>query len=138
VAKNDLLQALNEKIRFHRRWQTLTMLGYVIPVTLQALGSLAATFTAASGHAAPAAILSGIATAALLLEKTLKLREKWRLHLRFRTNLEALHLKVVMDLAPPADAAKDLADLLASYVERLPIGSREDTDEPEAVQPSTI
>jgi hypothetical protein len=135
MARSELMAALSEKIQFHRRWQTITMLGYVIPVVLQAIGSLGATITAAGGDAQSAAILSGLATASLLIEKTLKLREKWRLHLRVRTNLEALQLRVSMGLKSPEEGTRELAALLESYVERLPIAERDDTDD-ESARPS--
>jgi hypothetical protein len=128
-----LLQELDARIAFHKTWQRICMLGYTVPAIVGALASVLATGIAASGRAETAAILSATATGALLVEKTLMLREKWRLHLSVRTTLEMMRVRLGSGTEPAEKLVAELDALLRSYAASLPIAGRaQEAPEPAA------
>jgi hypothetical protein len=120
-----VLADLETRIRFHASWHRICMLAYVIPAVIAAAASVLATAFAAHGLANTAAILSGTTTVGLLIEKTLMLREKWRLHLSVRTSLEMLKLRAQTGRMTPEKVMDELDGLLRNYASALPIAQRE-------------
>jgi hypothetical protein len=116
--------ALDRNYTFQRRWQTVNMVAYV----LTSVGTVGCTTGATLvGHTdgGTAALLAGIATFLVTVEKSLMFREKWKLHLNIVTQLDQIRLGLLTSVTTPEQALARMSDLLSEYATELPIAPRE-------------
>ncbi len=122
---DTLLEEVNKQIRFHAGWRFWSMQLYVSTVVGMLGCTLGATLAGALGDGTLAAVLSGVATGLIGVEKTLLFREKWKLHLEIHTRLTTLRVRIQLGITDIKDATATLARILNEYARDLPMGSRE-------------
>lgn len=125
VSLQSVQKALQKNFAFQRKWQTINMVAYLC-TTVGTVGcTTGATLAGAWNDARTAAILAGIATFLVTVEKSLMFREKWKLHLNIVTQLEQIQLGLLVHALLPRDAYDQMGTLLNQYASELPIAPRE-------------
>ncbi len=98
---------------------------YVITTFGTIISTTSATICAALNYSTQAAILAGIATVFISVEKSMMFREKWRLHLTMYTQLRNLQRSVLMKAIDDEAALTRMQSILEEYAAELPIAQRE-------------
>ena len=124
MSLDELAAEIEEHISHQVRWRRVMSVAYFTTAAAGITTSAAATVVAALGHSTEAALLAAAATVALGLEKALLFREKWTHHLNNAMRLEALKVRYVHGGLAPSDASRELAGILTTYAEQLPITPR--------------
>jgi len=125
IPQDTLLKEIEGQTAFHRTWQLICMLGYVLPAIAGTIAATVAAVVAALGHSIEAAWISTICASLLAVEKTLALREKWRLHAAIRAEFEVLKLELCCNQGTPEQITARMASLLRGYAAKLPVTPRE-------------
>ena len=102
------------------------MFSYAASTIVTLLCSSGATLLAAAGEATIAAILAGVATVALGIEKSLLFREKWKLHLSIATRLEVLQLAALSGLVSESAILEERKNILGIYADQIPMAARDE------------
>lgn len=124
---HSLDQILDSALAFQRKWQRLSMLAHVTSTLCMLGASTGATYFAASNQSQTAAILAGVATISVGLEKSLLFREKWKFHLGIATQLFVLKTHAQTGALSSDELAKRLSAILGQYADALPIAPRDNT-----------
>jgi sulfite exporter TauE/SafE len=123
--RDQLEQEVKAQLRFQRRWRLISMSAYVITTVGTILCTVGATFFAVKGLTDLAAILSGIATISVGIEKSLLFREKWKFHLLMHTKLNVLQARMLLGRLTIVEAADEFAAIMGEYAAELPMSARE-------------
>jgi hypothetical protein len=123
--KLNLADDIEYQLRFQRRWQFMSMCGYVLTTTGTLMCSSGATYLAAVGMTKYAAIASAVATVLVGTEKAMLFREKWKFHLLMHTRLSVLRANIRLGTLGLPDASSEFASIIMNYAEQLPVSSRE-------------
>jgi hypothetical protein len=121
----DLLDQIKECFIFQRRWQLVSMAAYIVTTVGTLLCSTSATLLAAAKYADQAAIMAGLATILIGVEKFLLFREKWRLHLTIATRLRVLESRIQFTKMTKDQIIRQFSETLSLYAEALPIAPRD-------------
>ena len=124
--KRDLLLSmLAANIAFQRKWKVISMGAYTLSTAGTIICTSAATILAALQLGTEAAILSGVATIFISLEKSLMFRDKWKVHLSVTTKLESLRSELEFGLVDTETAFRRLEKSLEDYSNELPFVPKE-------------
>src|SRR5262249_26355715 len=110
---------------FHRKWQRLSMTGYVACTIGILVCTTGATLAGGMNHSGIAASLAALSTILVGIEKSMLFREKWKLHLAITTRLSILSVKVESDQKPSDKAFEEFSAIMNTYSESLPIAARD-------------
>ena len=116
--------ALTKQIAFHHKWKTLTMFSYAISSVGIVIGSSAAMLFAALNHGTIAAIFAAISGILASAEKSLLLREKWKIHLSIMIALQNLEIDIAAGIVDVKQALDEIKRVGQSYAKDLPVESR--------------
>jgi predicted LPLAT superfamily acyltransferase len=81
---------------------------------------------AALDYAKSAAVLAGLGTVLVSLEKSLLFRERWRLHIRIETLLEGVDVDYRTGRISLEQATARYQSVMDDYAEQVPVRSREE------------
>jgi len=116
---------LFQQLKFQHRWQALSMTGYIITTVGMLICTTSAGLSAAFKYNEAAAILAGISTLLISIEKSLLFREKWKFHLLMHTRLKILHIDTASQNLDEAEIGRRLSEIIQVYASELPVQSRE-------------
>ncbi len=124
MSEEQILEALNGRIVFHRRWRRVWSFTYfafaATTVIAAALATASAGFiTDTGGGRALTAGLAFAATVFASLEKVLKLREKWDLHRNSQIALEIIQLKALAKVLDTREVVEQIEKVAQSYSVQL-------------------
>lgn len=119
-SESNLLIDIDKSVEYHKFWREVSMWLYVITTVFSLLNTAVGSILAALEYSIPAAIVGASAGVFIGLEKSLKFKEKWKLHLGVLTELENLKLKFKMRLVETKDAVNELCHILENYSQELP------------------
>jgi len=124
MPSDELATEIDRHISHQIRWRRVMSGAYFTTAAVGIVTSAAATVVAALGYSTHAALLAGGATVSFGLEKALLFREKWTHHLNNAMRLEALKVRYLHGGLDPSSTTRQLAGILTTYAERLPITQR--------------
>ena len=119
------LAVLDKQRRFQAQWRRLMMGLYVGTTVGTILATAGATLVAALQYARWAAMLAGLGTVLVSLEKSLLFRERWRLHIKIETLLEGVDVDYRTGRISLEQATASYQSVMADYAEQVPVRSRE-------------
>lgn len=128
MPQDELAAEIDAQIAHQVRWRRIMSGAYFTTAAMGIVASTAATIVAGLGHSSTAALLAGGATVAFGLEKALLFREKWTHHLNNAMQLKALKLRYLHGGMDPFAVTEQLASILTTYAEQLPISPRADAN----------
>ena len=119
-----ILNVLKSQITFHNKWKNITMWSYSVSSTGIIVCSASAMLFAALNHGTTAAVFAAVSTVLASAEKSLLMREKWKIHLSIQIALQNLDLDIAAGLVDSKTALHELKRIGQSYSKDLPVESR--------------
>jgi multidrug transporter EmrE-like cation transporter len=120
------LAVIDKQRKFQAQWRRLMMSLYVGTTVGTILATASATLVAALDYAKSAAVLAGLGTVLVSLEKSLLFRERWRLHIRIETLLEGVDVDYRTGRISLEQATARYQSVMDDYAEQVPVRSREE------------
>ena len=118
--------AVDRQLKFQVQWRRLMMNLYVVTTTGTILATSCATLMAALDYSRTAAVLAGLGTVLVSLEKSLLFRERWRLHIKIATSLEGIGVDYRTGRISLEQATVRYHQVMDDYAEQLPVRNREE------------
>jgi predicted DNA-binding protein YlxM (UPF0122 family) len=121
-------EALTHNIAKQERWKNIMSNLHALTVVGSIFCSAAASVVGAK-YGFAAAILAGIASVCIGVEKTMMFSEKWKHHLTTETRLRGIQLKYKTSQMSLQDCVEDINKVLETYASHLPIENEEAIEE---------
>lgn len=120
-----LLQTIDRELTTQLTWRRIMSGAYFVTSATAIICAGGATVVSGMGYAGWGAILAGMATILLGIEKAMLFREKWSHHLVTHSKLESLRLQYLHTGLSEAEAANRMGAILTEYGANLPVSDRE-------------
>ena len=122
VRSQRLLEILEPQIKFHQKWRRINMFAFLTLTLASIGGATLGSVLGAMHYSGYGAAASAMAAFCIAAEKTLLLREKWKLHVETKTALESLKAGVLCSSSGFQDKfIKRFEDISRDYAQELPV-----------------